>query len=119
MLPATYHIQHVWQENKPPHNVQVSPQSATRTAAKFLAKHVTMMAMADTPTLIVEEPTVWQFPVVLTIPKLGRVSTIGQVQVDAFTGEIIEPTSTYLENMKTLAYAIAKHFSLSTADDIG
>lgn len=116
MIPATYHTQHIWQENKAPHDVQVSPQSATRIAAQFLAKYVTMMATADTPTLIKEETAYWQFPVALTIPALGKVSIIGDIRVNAQTGELVEPTPAYIKKMKALAYAIAEHFSLSTAE---
>lgn len=116
MIPAIYHEQHVWQERQLHRNVRISPQSATRTVARFLARDVTMMAMAGTPTLILEETPLWQFPVILTIPKLGEVSTIGQVQVNALTGELSPPPLSYIEKMQALAYAIANHLTSATTE---
>ena len=46
-------------------------------------------SMGDTPTLVIAERAVWRVPVLLTSPSRGVIGTVGSVDVDAQSGELI------------------------------
>ena len=95
--------------------IAVSPEQARRKANGFLAGHVAMMVAGGRPTLVIDQAPIWRVPAVLRLPALGDVSTIGAVDVDAQTGDIIPPSPDQITRMQELAHALAAHFASSTA----
>lgn len=94
--------------------IAISPDLARRRANGFLTGHVTMMVTGGQPMLIVDQDPVWRVPAVLRLPELGDVSTIGSVDIDAQTGDIISPSFDQITRMQELAHAIAAHFASTT-----
>ena len=95
--------------------IAISPDLARRRANGFFAGNVTMMVTGGQPMLIVDQNPVWRVPAVLRLPELGDVSTIGSVDIDAQTGDIISPSFDQITRMQELAHAIAAHFASATA----
>jgi hypothetical protein len=98
MFRVVYEYQKAWPKEGPLRveaqftgEITVSPTVARRRAAGFLAGHVTMMVLAGEPALVLGEQPVWRVPACLHLPGLGEVSTVGSINVDALTGEIISP----------------------------
>ncbi len=96
MFQVAYDYQKPWQGDKPlkveiqlVQEITVSPTVAQRKANGFLAGYVTMMVSSGEPTLILSERPVWRIPAILKLPDLGEVGTVGTVDVDAQTGEIL------------------------------
>jgi hypothetical protein len=92
--------------------IKVSPTVARRRAAGFLAGHITMMVLAGEPMLVWSEQPVWRVPACLHLPELGEVSTVGCIDVDALTGEIILLFPDQITAMQRRADDIAARFTL-------
>jgi len=73
-----------------------------------------MMILAKEPTLVVGERPFWQSPACLHLPGLGEVATVGSVDVDALTGEIISPSPEQIVEMQNRANAIASRLAPAT-----
>jgi hypothetical protein len=91
--------------------IAVSPDQARRTANGFLAGHVVMMVGGGQPTLVVDQTPVWRVPAVLRLPAVGDVSTVGAVDIDAQTGDLVPPSPKEIDRMQELAHALATHFA--------
>ena len=121
MFQIVYEYDEPWPAQGPFHvekqlvsqEIAVSPILARRRANGFLAGYVTMMVTAGQPVLILGERPAWRVPATLRLPGLGEVGTLGHVDVDAQSGEIIWPSDKQIAQMQELAHAIAAHFSLS------
>jgi hypothetical protein len=74
-------------------NIQVSAQEAQRKVDTWLLLEVSMMMGAETPTLVIGERTVWRVPARFSAPHVGRVGTVGLVDVDVQTGELYNPAA--------------------------
>lgn len=70
--------------------VHVTAEEARRKVARWLRMEVSHMLGADTPTLVVGQRTVWRVPAHFSAPRVGIVGVVGEVEVDALTGEICE-----------------------------
>jgi hypothetical protein len=124
MFKVMVECQDHWPENGPLHveihftgDVLVSPTLARRRAAGFLATEVSMVARTDTPVLIADERPVWRVPAHLSVsgPENTEALSIGTVDVDASTGEIILPSPDQIAAMQRQAHALAaSHSSPST-----
>jgi hypothetical protein len=95
--------------------ITVPPTLARRRVNGFLGKEVTMMALAGHPALVVGDRPIWRVPACLHLPGLGEVATLGSIEVDALTGQVVEPSSEQITLMRDRANAIAAHFATSTA----
>jgi hypothetical protein len=69
--------------------VNVSADLARRRAGKFLLRKVGNLLRPDEPRLFFSDRLYWLVPVALTNPKAGRVGWVGELQVDAQTGEVL------------------------------
>ena len=69
-------------------NIQVSAKQAQRKVDTWLLNEVSYMMGAEEPTLVIGERTVWRVPCRFTAPHVGRVGKVGDVDIDAETGEI-------------------------------
>ena len=121
MFQVTYQYDQPWPKNNYlrmeshlVYDIKISPAVARRKANGFLAGYVTMMVSAGQPTLILDESPVWRVPANLHLPKLGKVSTLGTIDVDAQTGEIIALTTDQITQMQELSHVIAAYFTSST-----
>ncbi len=95
--------------------VAVSPVLARRRASGFFAGDVTLMALAGVPMLVLGQRPVWRVPGCLHLPGLGQVATIGSVDVDASTGEVLSPSAERIAAMKRHANAIAARLAFPAA----
>ncbi len=121
MFQIAYDYQKSWPEDEPltveghfAQEIIISPAVARRRANGFLAGYVTMMVSGGQPTLILSERPVWRVPAILNLPQLGEVSTLGVIDIDAQTGEVISPPAEQISRMQELAHAIAAHFASPT-----
>ncbi|MCA9998307.1 MAG: hypothetical protein KDE56_21240 [Anaerolineales bacterium] len=121
MFQVMYDYQQKWPKNHSlnvkgefAQEISVSPVMAQRRVNGYLAQYVTMMVSASTPTLFLSQPPVWRVPAILSLPGLGEVSTIGTVDVNAETGEIIPLSESQLSRMQEIAHALAAHFAPQT-----
>jgi hypothetical protein len=69
-------------------NIQISAKQAQRKVDTWLLNEVSTMMGAEAPTLVIGARTVWRVPCRFTAPSVGRVGTVGEVDVDAQTGEM-------------------------------
>jgi hypothetical protein len=121
MYQIVYEYDEPWPDNGPFHlekqivsqEIAVSPVVARRRANGFLAGYVTMMVTAGQPMLILGENPAWHVPAVLCLPGVGEVGTVGHLDIDAQSGEIILPSDEQIAQMQEVAHAIAAHFALS------
>ena len=118
MFQITYNYDQGWREDEEltvdirvSQKIAVSPNHARRTANGFLAGHVAMMVGGGQPTLVVDQTPVWRVPAVLKLPAVGDVSTVGAVDIDAQTGDLIPPAPNEITRMQELAHALATHFA--------
>ncbi len=121
MFQVAYDYQQGWSDDQPlkvelpfTHEITVSPTLAKHKANGFLAGYVTMMVSSGQPTLILNEHPIWRVPAILKLPELGEVGSVGVVDVDAQSGEIILMPDEQISRMKEIAHAIAAHFSSQT-----
>ena len=119
MFQVMHDYQQKWPQNNPlrvkgefAQDIATPPTVAQRKANGYLAQYVTMMVIAGTPTLFLSQHPVWRVPAILALAGLGEVSTIGTVDVDAETGEIIPLPESQLVRMQEIAHALAARFAL-------
>jgi hypothetical protein len=91
--------------------VNVSQYMARVLAQDFLLMKVGNLLKADEPAFVVGDPPRWNVPVILTNPQVGRVGMIGQIGVDADTGEILAGRRD-IEALKRQANELAHSASL-------
>ena len=89
----------------------INPNIARRRANVWLTMHAGHLLMVENPELILEDTLQWRFDVFLSVPQLDKPgmvarSHIGQIRLDARSGEIIESTA-LVEELKANANALA------------
>lgn len=77
--------------------IKVTAEEARRKVNRWLLNEVSYMIGAEPPTLVVAARTVWRVPAWIGFPSVGRVGTIGTVDVDVETGEMIDPPGCKVE----------------------
>ncbi len=70
--------------------LHVSPYVAKQKANICLALHCGQSFCVDDPILQVAEQVVWLVPVWLSPPQAGRKAKMGELVVDAQTGEVLD-----------------------------
>ena len=76
-------------------NISMSAQAnitafvARQKVSQFVIQEISNQLRADTPDLVVGNRLCWSVPVVLTSPSKGVVGRVGEIQLDATTGEIL------------------------------
>ena len=71
-------------------DITFTAKQAQRKVDTWLLNEVSMMMGAEAPTLVVGARTVWRVPCRFTAPHVGRVGTVGEIDVDAKTGELYD-----------------------------
>ncbi|MDZ7261991.1 MAG: hypothetical protein ONB05_07795 [candidate division KSB1 bacterium] len=93
--------------------LNITPYVAKQKANYYLVMHVGNLVMAENPDLEFQESGArWRVPAILTSPDIGHVGKIGEVIVDAQTGNIIEDETTPIEEMQINAENLVKEKAL-------
>ena len=70
--------------------LNVTPYVARQKVGGLVLSEVGTGIGADEPTLVLSNKrVVWRVPVFLALPGLGRLGQVGEVDVDAQTGEVL------------------------------
>jgi hypothetical protein len=67
---------------------------ARQTVNAFVITEISTQLRSDSPELVVGDQLRWAVPVVLTSPVRGVVGKVGEVLVDATTGEVLADEET-------------------------
>ena len=62
---------------------------ARQKVTRFVVMEISTQLIGDSPVLVVGERLCWSVPVVLTSPARGIVGKVGEIVVDATTGELL------------------------------
>lgn len=68
--------------------INVTAEEARRQVDRWLFDEVSYMMTAETPVLVLGEGVVWRVPAILTASQVGRVGSVGTVDVDVQTGQM-------------------------------
>lgn len=71
----------------------VSPLTARRQANVWLLENVGNLLRAEAPELVVRDRLAWRVDVVLTSPSRGTIGRVGQLELDAITGQVLADES--------------------------
>jgi hypothetical protein len=69
--------------------LNITPFVARQTANAFVVTEISTQLRGDPPDLVVGESLRWSVPIVLTSPTKGVVGKVGEILVDATTGELL------------------------------
>src|SRR5436305_5054664 len=69
--------------------LNITPFVARQTVNAFVVTEISTQLRSEPPDLVVGERLRWSVPVVLTSPVRGVVGKVGEVLVDATTGELL------------------------------
>ncbi len=72
-----------------PPRVRIPAVVARRKVNIFVCNEISYLMGGGTPELMGGEQTVWHVPVILTFPGYGTVGTVGAIDVDAETGDLL------------------------------
>jgi hypothetical protein len=67
----------------------ITPFVARQKVTRFVVMAISTQLLGDTPELVVGERLCWSVPVVLPSPARGVVGKVGDIAVDATTGELL------------------------------
>jgi len=91
--------------------IQIAPEAARRKAGAFFAGHISMMVLPGEPVLIVGPSPTWRIPAQLYLPGIGQTVTLGEIDVDAMTGSVVEPDPNVILEMQTRAHEFAAYLT--------
>jgi hypothetical protein len=91
--------------------LNVTDTVARRRVTAFVIQKVGNLLGTDRPYLAVNDRWYWVVPVVLTFPEVGPVGRVGEVRVDAQTGEILADQND-VDNLQRNALALAERAAL-------
>ena len=94
--------------------IEVSPDSARQRANGYLGSHVGMAIQSSDPVLVWQERPVWRLQINLYLRGLGKVATLGTLDVDAMTREVLPLANEEITDIQARANAIALRLSPST-----
>jgi hypothetical protein len=69
--------------------IAVNADTARRKVTGWLVSEVGNLLVGGDPALVIADRAVWRVPVLLTSPARGTIDSIGTVDVDAETSEIL------------------------------
>jgi hypothetical protein len=106
-----------WEIQAPPLSVRVEiePAVARRRANGYLGLHVGMALLANNPRLLVRHRPHWRFDIDLQLPQVGKVATLGVVEVDATTGEVTALADSVITELQERADVIATRLAPTAA----
>ena len=68
--------------------IKVTAEEAQRKVTRWLRDEVSMLIYGERPTLAMGSRPVWRVPVVIAFPSTGPAGNVGEIEVDAETGEM-------------------------------
>jgi hypothetical protein len=74
--------------------VNITPFVARQRVTQYVIQEVNSQLGAGEPALVVGERLCWSVPVLFTLPGKGVVGKVGEIQVDATTGELLTESDT-------------------------
>ena len=89
----------------------ITPFVARQMVTRFVVMEISTQLLGDTPELVVGERLYWSVPVVLTSPARGVVGKVGDIAVDATTGELLVSEDT-IRRMTEDAHRLAERSPL-------
>lgn len=95
--------------------IPISPTLARQRASGYLAREVALFVTAGEPLLILDEQPRWQAPVILRLRGYGNLAEVGQIEVDARTGQVTPLTEVEIAQIRKQAHDIAARFTSSPA----
>lgn len=86
---------------------------ARRKLTRYLMDNLSLFITPTSPLLVVVSPEkiLWRFPVVLAMGHHGQIGQVGEVDVDAHSGQILL-SDTLLEEINANAHRLAKSAAL-------
>jgi hypothetical protein len=69
--------------------VNITAFVAQQRVTRFVITHISTQLLADTPELSVGDRLCWSVPVLLTSPARGIIGKVGEISIDATTGEVL------------------------------
>lgn len=97
-----------------PWRVQITGLTAQRTVSRLVLDEVSHLMGGEQPTLVQTAAKLyWRVPIVLTYPTCGAVGTVGYIDVDTETGDLILPPGG-LDALRNNARALAAHLPPAT-----
>jgi hypothetical protein len=87
----------------------MSPEAARRQANVWLLENVGNLLRAETPELVMGERLAWRMNVVLTSPVRGTLGRVGQLELDATTGEVVSAGAALIKELRANAQALANN----------
>jgi len=91
--------------------IQIAPTDARREANHYITLYMGVLLGADDPVLVWGDTPKWRFTCYLHMPHLGRVASVGTIDVDASSGEVIPPPSKIIQQMQDQARDLASRLS--------
>ena len=74
--------------------VNITPFSARQEATQFVVREVSTQLRGESPSLCVGARLCWSVPIVLTSPARGVIGRVGEILIDASSGEILADAET-------------------------
>lgn len=76
--------------------LNVTPFVARQKVGGLVLSKVGTGIGTDTPSLVVADGrVVWRVPLFLALPGLGRLGTVGEIDIDAQSGEVLADRTTF------------------------
>jgi hypothetical protein len=91
--------------------VNITPFVARQKVTGFVILEISDRTRGDQPELVVGDRLCWSVPVVLTSPSRGVVGKVGEILVDATTGELLLEQDT-VQRMSDAANRLAERSPL-------
>jgi len=98
--------------------IAVSPTSARQRANGYLVTDVSMTLHATNPMLLLDERPVWRLSLAMRLRGLDQVATLGTLDVDAQTREVLPLTSQQIRAIRDQANAIVTSLAPETTPAI-
>lgn len=125
MFQIIYEYGEPWSDNCPlrvetpqlSFEISVAPDVARRRANGYLGMNVAMSVLAGEPALLLGDPPVWRMSANLHLPDFGFVATVGSIEVDALTGQVLPLSLEQITLMQDRADVIATRLT-PTADPV-
>ena len=105
-LPQAGHLQVTIQASA---DINYSAKAARRIAGRFVADEVGYLLRSDDPNLVVAERIYWRVPIVLALPSCGAVGTVGTLDVDVETGQLLVTPEQVVEITRHAENLAANH----------
>jgi hypothetical protein len=125
MFQVIYEYKGEWPEEGPMQlnaqwhgEIRITPEVARRKVGGYLAGHVSMMVLPGEPVLVVGKRPIWRVPAQLHLPGIGEVATLGDIDVDATTGSVLEPGKSTILKMQQRAHEFAAHLTPATTTPV-